>query len=226
MARKRYSAEQINGMLREAEIQLASGKTTGEISRMLGIAERTYYRWRKAYGGMKVDQAKRLKEVIGYRAASFSINATNLWALEELEASGHRYSSSIYPVRHDIYGMPDAPRFAFFPATTEKLIEWPGPTLDIGGHRWACGGGGYFRILPYALFRWAVRRIHARDRQPSIFYFHPWEIDPLQPRVDGLGLKSRLRHYTNLGRTEARLRQLLTDFRWDRFDTLLGLRDG
>jgi len=163
-------------------------------------------------------------EVIGYRAASFSINAANLWALEELERCGFRYSSSIYPVQHDIYGLPDAPRFAFRPQHLTHLVEWPGPTIVIAGRRFACGGGGWFRVLPYGLFRRAIRRLHEVDRQPTFFYFHPWEVDPQQPRVAGLGLKSRLRHYTNLHRTEPRLHRLLNDFRWDRFDRLLDAR--
>ena len=175
-------------------------------------------------------RAKKLLEdisstaVIGYRAASFSINASNLWALEELENCGFRYSSSIYPVQHDIYGLPDAPRFAFRPDNAMTLIEWPGPTIEFAGRRWNCGGGGWFRIMPYTLFRWAVRRLHTVDRQPTFFYFHPWEIDPAQPRVRGLSAKSRLRHYTNLDRTESRLHRLLRDFHWDRFDRLLDVQ--
>jgi polysaccharide deacetylase family protein (PEP-CTERM system associated) len=164
------------------------------------------------------------RAVLGYRAASFSINATNLWALEELEAAGFRYSSSIFPVEHDIYGLPGAPRYPFEPASTKQLIEWPGPTVEFAGRRWNCGGGGYFRLLPYPLFRAALRRFHKESRQPSFFYFHPWEMDPEQPRITGLRAKSRFRHYLNLNRTDARLRRLLTDFRWNSFDRLLNLR--
>ena len=161
--------------------------------------------------------------VIGYRAASFSINSTNLWAFDELENCGYLYSSSIYPIRHDIYGMPDAPRFPFFTGKSGTMIEWPGTTLDLAGMRLPCGGGGFFRIVPYRLFRWALRRVRAVDHQPCLFYFHPWEIDPMQPRIRGLSLKSRLRHYANLHKTEPRLRLLLEDFQWDRFDKLLQL---
>jgi polysaccharide deacetylase family protein (PEP-CTERM system associated) len=163
------------------------------------------------------------RPVLGYRAASFSINETNLWALEELEAAGFRYSSSIFPVVHDIYGLPSAPRYPFEPALTDRFVEWPGPTVDLAGRRWNCGGGGYFRLLPYPVFRAALRRFHTQSRQPSFFYFHPWEIDPQQPRIRGLRIKSKIRHYLNLNRTDARLRRLLTDFRWDRFDHLLNL---
>jgi polysaccharide deacetylase family protein (PEP-CTERM system associated) len=154
------------------------------------------------------------RPVLGYRAASYSIGATNLWALEELEAAGYRYSSSIFPIRHDLYGMPEAPRFAFFPHGPEGLLEVPMTTVELAGRKLPCAGGGWFRLLPYRLSRWALRRVNQRDRQPCVFYFHPWELDPAQPRPAGLGAKTRFRHYLNLGRMERRLQQLLADFRW------------
>lgn len=160
-------------------------------------------------------------KVIGYRAASFSIVRANQWAFEELERAGYLYSSSVNPVRHDIYGFPDAPRFDFTPEGT-GLRECPVTTLEGLGNRWPCGGGGYFRLLPYALFSWALRRVNAGGR-PCYFYIHPWEVDPDQPRVAGASWRSRFRHYTNLHQTEPRLRRLLDDFQWTRFDRLLGL---
>ena len=156
--------------------------------------------------------------VLGYRAASYSIGASNLWALAELEQAGYRYSSSIYPIHHDLYGMPDAPRFAFRPANAPGLLEVPITTVTLFGKTLPCGGGGFFRLWPYALSRWALRRVNRLDRQPGIFYFHPWEIDPDQPRQPGINFKTRLRHYLNLSRMERRLQALLGDFRWDRMD--------
>lgn len=156
--------------------------------------------------------------ILGYRAASYSIGAGNLWALAELEQAGYRYSSSIYPIRHDLYGMPEAPRFAFHPENAPALLEAPVTTVVVLGKTLPCGGGGWFRLWPYALSRWALRRVNQQDEQSGIFYFHPWEIDPEQPRQPGVNLKTRLRHYLNLHRMEGRLRSLLRDFRWDRMD--------
>ncbi len=156
-------------------------------------------------------------EVCGYRAASYSIGEKNLWALDVLHEAGYRYSSSIYPIKHDLYGMPDAPRFAFRPKP-DGILEIPVSTVRLGGRKLPCGGGGYFRLFPYPLSRWAIRRVNIQDGQSCLFYFHPWEIDPEQPRQSGLPMKTRFRHYLNLGRTESRLRRLLRDFRWDRMD--------
>jgi len=173
------------------------------------------------------DDASRTKKLLedigscpvnGYRAASYSIDAKNLWALEELQRAGYVYSSSIYPIRHDLYGMPQAPRFAFHPNGRDGILEIPVTTVTLFHQRLPCGGGGYFRLLPYHFFRWALRRVNNRDYKPCIFYFHPWEIDPGQPRQTGLGMKTRIRHYINLARMERRLRVLLSDFRWDRVD--------
>ena len=156
--------------------------------------------------------------VLGYRAPSFSIGPANLWALDCLQHAGYRYSSSIYPIRHDHYGMPQAPRFAWRPTGQNGLLELPVSTVRLLGHNLPAGGGGYFRLLPYAVSRWALRRINSRDGQAGIFYFHPWELDPDQPVPPGIGLKTRLRHYLNLHRTEARIHRLLGDFRWGRID--------
>ena len=158
--------------------------------------------------------------VIGYRAASYSIGAKNLWALEVLQETGHRYSSSIYPIRHDLYWMPDAPRFAFQPFD-DGFFEFPVTTIRVGAKNLPCGGGGWFRLVPYAGMRWAMRRVNRIDRESAIFYFHPWEIDPEQPRQTGLDVKTRFRHYLNLDRMEARLDRLLGDFAWGRMDQVL-----
>jgi polysaccharide deacetylase family protein (PEP-CTERM system associated) len=155
--------------------------------------------------------------VLGYRAASYSIGERNLWALDVLAECGYRYSSSVYPIRHDIYGMPSAPRFAFR-AARGRLLEIPVTTIELFGRKWPGGGGGYFRLLPYALSRWAVKRVNERDREPTLFYFHPWEIDPDQPRIAAAGLRSTFRHYLNLRRMQGRLARLVRDFRWDRMD--------
>lgn len=154
--------------------------------------------------------------VRGYRAPSFSIGHSNLWAFDCLKAAGYAYSSSVYPVRHDHYGMPDAPRFAY--RAHNGLLELPITTTRLLSRNLPAGGGGYFRLLPYRASRWAIARVNRIDREPAIFYFHPWEIDPHQPRIKGVSAKTRFRHYLNLHRTESRLRRLLSDFRWDRID--------
>lgn len=158
-------------------------------------------------------------QVKGYRAASFSIGAKTLWALDILAAEGYQYSSSIYPIVHDLYGMPSAPRFAYRPRR-DSFLEVPMTTMSLLGRNFPCSGGGYFRLLPYALSRWALRQVNSHDRQPGIFYFHPWELDPDQPRPAGAPLKSRVRHYLNLHRMEARLTRLLSDFAWTRMDRI------
>jgi polysaccharide deacetylase family protein (PEP-CTERM system associated) len=157
-------------------------------------------------------------EVRGYRAPSFSIGKSNPWAFDSLQRAGYRYSSSVYPIRHDHYGMPDAPRFAY--AARDGLIEVPVTTLRLASQNIPSSGGGYFRLLPYAVSRMLIRAVNRRDGQAAVFYFHPWEIDPHQPRVPGIDAKTRFRHYLNLGRMERRLQRLLTDFRWDRMDRI------
>jgi polysaccharide deacetylase family protein (PEP-CTERM system associated) len=158
--------------------------------------------------------------VRGYRAASFSITKAVPWVFDVLAEEGHRYSSSVYPIRHDHYGIPDAPRFAYRPAPTIDLMEIPITTIRALGQNFPSGGGGYFRLFPYGLTHWALRRVNHVDRRSCVFYFHPWEIDPGQPRLADLSLKTRFRHYTNLGRMERRLRRLLSDFRWNRVDAV------
>lgn len=158
--------------------------------------------------------------VHGYRAASYSIGERNLWALQILDETGYRYSSSIYPIRHDLYGMPNAPRFKFQPRLDSDFLEIPVTTAVWRGRKFPCGGGGYFRLFPYVFSRWAMRRVNSGDAQSCIFYFHPWEIDPEQPRQPGLDAKTRVRHYLNLARMEQRLRCLLRDFQWGRMDEI------
>jgi polysaccharide deacetylase family protein (PEP-CTERM system associated) len=159
-------------------------------------------------------------EVRGYRAPSFSIGPDNhTWAWECIERAGYRYSSSIYPIDHDHYGMPDAPRFIH--DVRSGLLEVPVTTMRLFGRNWPAGGGGYFRLMPYAMSRWLLRRVNRVDRQPAIFYFHPWEIDAAQPRVAGIDARTRFRHYLNLDRMEKRLRELLFDFEWGRVDEIL-----
>ncbi|GAB4256642.1 MAG: DUF3473 domain-containing protein [Deferrisomatales bacterium] len=198
--------------------------------------------------------------VRGYRAPSYSIGPTCLWAFDELIEAGHTYDSSVFPVRHDLYGLSDWPRFPFFlerlegegagnwvpaeevapdrrgqggrgpesrnpawpaggnqqPTTNNQqpLLEVPITTLRLAGRSVPIAGGGYFRLFPYRFTRWGLRRINEREGRPFVFYLHPWELDPGQPRIDGAGLKSRLRHYLNLEKTEGRLRRLLRDFRF------------
>ncbi|TAN02994.1 MAG: DUF3473 domain-containing protein [Rhodanobacteraceae bacterium] len=155
--------------------------------------------------------------VLGYRAPSWSIGPATLWAHEELSEAGYRYSSSVAPIHHDLYGMPAAPRFAFR-AARSGLLEVPVTTVQMWGRNWPCGGGGFFRLLPYPVFRRGLRRVNRSDRRAGVFYFHPWEIDPQQPRVPGVTLKNRVRHYLNLARTAPRVERLLRDFRFDRMD--------
>ena len=155
--------------------------------------------------------------VVGYRAPTFSLGARTPWAFDVLAETGHRYSSSIYPVRHDLYGSPDAPR-APYRVAAGAMWELPMTTLHRFGRTWPAGGGAWFRLLPYPAFRAVLRAALAAERRPAVFYTHPWEIDPGQPRVPGAGLRARLRHYTGLRATERRLARLLHDFAWDRMD--------
>jgi polysaccharide deacetylase family protein (PEP-CTERM system associated) len=153
--------------------------------------------------------------VLGYRAASYSIVRESLWALDVLAELGFAYDSSIFPVRHDRYGIPDAERVAHRMSTPggNVIVEWPLSTATVLGFRLPVAGGGYFRLLPYWLSRWGLGSINRRERRPFIFYLHPWEIDPGQARVHVSWL-SRFRHYTNLEKCEGRLRRLLGEFRF------------
>jgi polysaccharide deacetylase family protein (PEP-CTERM system associated) len=157
--------------------------------------------------------------VHGYRAPSFSIGEHNRWAYECLAKAGYRYSSSVYPIRHDHYGSPAGVRFAHMAHT--QVLEVPIATARVFRTNLPAGGGGYFRLMPYVLSRWLIRRVNSSDAESAIFYFHPWEIDPEQPRVNGVDAKTRFRHYVNLERTANRLRLLLKDFRWDRMDRVV-----
>ncbi|MEO8723839.1 MAG: XrtA system polysaccharide deacetylase [Sphingobium sp.] len=159
--------------------------------------------------------------VTGYRAPSFSIDARNPWAHEILAEEGYVYSSSVAPIAHDHYGWAGSPRFAWKPVAGSDLLELPVTTARLAGRTVAAGGGGFFRLLPYTFSRWAVRQVNVQDQRPAIIYFHPWEIDPDQPRVVGAPLRSRVRHYTNLGVMAAKLRRLMQDFQWGRVDALV-----
>ena len=156
--------------------------------------------------------------VTGYRAPSFSIDARTPWAHPVLAEQGYAYSSSVAPIAHDHYGWPEAPRFAWRPVPGSALIELPVTTVPVAGRRLAAGGGGFFRLLPYAFSSWAVGRVNRSEQRPAIFYFHPWEIDPDQPRVAGAPLRSRLRHYTNLSVMQPKLLKLLQEHEWGRTD--------
>ncbi|MBI0474517.1 DUF3473 domain-containing protein [Sphingomonas sp. MA1305] len=157
--------------------------------------------------------------VTGYRAPSFSIDQRTPWAHAELAAAGYRYSSSVAPVRHDHYGWRDAPRFAFRPIAGSDLIELPVTVASIGGRHLATGGG-FFRMLPAALTDFAVRQVNA-ERQPAVFYFHPWEVDPDQPRVRNAPLRSRVRHYSRLAAMAGKLDGLIARHRWGRVDAVV-----
>ena len=154
----------------------------------------------------------------GYRAPSFSIDKRTPWAHHVLADLGYAYSSSVAPIAHDHYGWREAPRFAFRPVADSDLVELPVTTVELAGKRMAAGGGGFFRLLPYRFSDWAIGRVNARDRRPAIFYFHPWEIDPKQPRVPNAPFKSRLRHYANLSTMEPKLLKLLAAHSWGRTD--------
>ena len=159
------------------------------------------------------------QNVTGYRAPSFSIDQRTPWAHEILAEEGYAYSSSVAPIVHDHYGWPEAPRFAFRPVAGSGLVELPVTTARLAGRTLAAGGGGFFRLLPDAFSRWAIRRANA-DQRPAIFYFHPWEIDPGQPRVTDAPLRSKIRHYSRLGSMEARLERLFGAFDWGRTDAV------
>lgn len=154
--------------------------------------------------------------VQGYRAPSFSIGESNLWAFDVLLRAGYRYSSSVYPIWHDHYGMPDSPRFSY--EVRPGLMEIPITTLRVLNRNLPSSGGGYFRLLPYTLSRWMMRRVNQHEGESGIFYFHPWEIDTSQPRISGIDRKTRFRHYVNIGLMQGRLNQLLDDFKWGRMD--------
>jgi polysaccharide deacetylase family protein (PEP-CTERM system associated) len=168
----------------------------------------------RAARGHLMDQAQ--NDVLAYRAPSFSIVKETIWALDVLAEEGFTIDSSVFPARHDFYGIPDAPRFPHWHRTAQgnRLFEFPPSTVRWGGNNFGVGGGGYLRLLPYAWTRRGIRHINQREKQPAMIYFHPWEIDPGQPRIPA-PFKSRLRHYTNLSRMETRIERLLTEFQFD-----------
>jgi polysaccharide deacetylase family protein (PEP-CTERM system associated) len=175
------------------------------------------------------DDVRRAKDVLencagvrvrGFRAPTFSIGRENWWAYDVLAEEGYEYSSSLYPISHDLYGMPEAPRIPFRPLVGSPLLEIPIATLRLLGNNLPSGGGGYFRLAPYALSRWCIRRTNRAEHVPCVFYCHPWEFDIYQPRIDGISLKARFRHYLNIGRMEHRVTRLLRDFAWGRMDEI------
>jgi len=155
--------------------------------------------------------------VKGYRAPSYSIGESNLWALDILADEGYLYSSSIVPIKHDHYGMPSASRFSHRVADG-RLLEVPITTTSILNRNINCGGGGWFRLFPYGFSKWALSKVNMQENEPCIFYFHPWEIDPSQPVIDNVSARTRFRHYLNLKRMYGRLDSLLNDFKWGRMD--------
>ena len=167
----------------------------------------------------EIEQAAGQK-VSGYRAPSFSVDRRTPWAHAVLAEQGYAYSSSVAPIRHDHYGWPDSPRFAWRPVAGSDLIELPVTTFEFAGRRFAAGGGGFFRLLPYALSNWAISRVNGAEARPAIFYFHPWDMDVDQPRVADAPLRSKLRHYTNLSAMRPKLLKLLSAHEWDRTDAV------
>jgi len=153
------------------------------------------------------------QEVIGYRAPSYSFTLQTDWAHDVLLEQGYRYSSSIAPIKHDLYGIPDASRFSY-PCADNHILELPITTTRILDKNYPCGGGGWFRLYPYAVSKWAINRVNKGDNKAAIFYFHPWEIDPEQPRIKGINAATRFRHYQNLSSMERKIARLLKDFKW------------
>ncbi len=166
------------------------------------------------------------QKVIGYRAPSFSIDQRTPWAHEILAEQGYTYSSSVAPIRHDHYGWAGSPRFAWKPVEQSDFIELPVTTVKLGKHVFAAGGGGFFRLLPYALYKLSLRKMQSDDGHGAIFYFHPWEIDPDQPRVGNAPIRSKVRHYTNLKAMRGKLLRAGREFKWGRVDELAALEAG
>jgi len=192
-----------------------------------GYAHRLVYDQTRAAFRDDVRRAKQLledacgRQVIGYRAPSYSITPRSLWALDVLIEEGYQYDSSIFPIRHDRYGIPVSGRRPYrIDRAGGSLVEVPGSTTQLGTLNLPVAGGGYFRILPYWWTRWGIARVNDLEQRPAIFYLHPWEIDPEQPRLKA-GRLSQFRHYRNLRETEQRLRQLLQDFRFDTMQALV-----
>jgi len=176
-----------------------------------------------------LDRSRKLLEdssgekVTGYRAPSFSIDQRTPWAHEILAEQGYEYSSSVAPIHHDHYGWAGSPRFAWKPVAQSDFIELPVTTVKLGSRILAAGGGGFFRLLPYALYERSIRKMQREDGHGAIFYFHPWEIDPEQPRVKNAPIRSKIRHYSNLKVMRAKLLRATVDFKWARVDELAAL---
>jgi polysaccharide deacetylase family protein (PEP-CTERM system associated) len=171
-----------------------------------------------------LEAKKRLEDaggaaVRGYRAASWSLDHRTPWAHQVIAEAGYEYSSSVYPVAHDHYGVPSAPLAPFF-VKGSGILEVPASVTRILGRNWPAGGGGFFRLLPYSLSLWLLKQARHLPDRPAIFYFHPWELDPDQPRMQGITTKTRFRHYVNLGGVEKRLARLLSDLQWGRMDQI------
>ena len=158
-----------------------------------------------------------------FRAANFSIVHSTPWAIDIIAEEGFLIDSSIFPIHHDIYGMPDAPRFTHWHTTANgsAVFEFPASTIRRFGNNWGVGGGGWMRFTPYPFTRWALRQINEKEQMPAMVYFHPWELDPNQPRIPA-PLRSRVRHYTNLATVEGKLHRLLTDFRFSTLTDVCG----
>ena len=192
-----------------------------------GFAHRLVYDQTPSAFRNDIRRAKHLLEdasgrpVVGYRAPSYSITPRSLWALDILLEEGYQYDSSIFPIRHDRYGIPVSDRRPYgIERTAGTLVEVPGSTTRVGPLNLPVAGGGYFRILPYWWTKWGIERVNRLEHRPVVFYLHPWEIDPDQPRLDA-GMLGTFRHYRNLHDTESRLRQLLRDFRFDAIQTMV-----
>jgi polysaccharide deacetylase family protein (PEP-CTERM system associated) len=213
-----WVAERFPGLVRDIAAQ-------GHEIASHGYEHRLVYDMTPAAFRADVRRAKDLLEsasgapVYGYRAPSYSVTSRSLWALDVLIEEGYAYDSSIFPIHHDRYGIPVSPRHPYVLTRSKPIVEAPGSTVKWGPFNLPVGGGGYFRILPYGWTRWGIRRLNEVERLPAIFYLHPWEIDPDQPRLSTSRL-SRFRHYRNLAKTEERLRALVREFR---FSTMLAL---
>lgn len=209
----------------------------GYLHQRVALQNRETYRQDIRRGkGLLEDQIGR--PVTGYRAPSYSITRKTAWAFDELLEAGFKYDSSIFPMKHDFYGIPDWPRFDGYAVKNGSqwqaaesmqdgqlgIRELPITTLRLGQRNFPIAGGGYFRLLPYLVTRWGLSQINKKENQPFVFYLHPWEFDPQQPRMNGASAKSRFRHYLNLGRTEERFKNLLTDFEFQPIAEGLGFR--
>lgn len=220
-----WVAERFPGLVRAIVANGHEIASHGYLHQRVALQDRETYRQDIRRGkGILEDRAG--APVVGYRAPSYSITRRTAWAFDELLEAGFRYDSSIFPMKHDFYGIPDWPRFGGYAVKRENvwaaadrieehdsaIAELPITTLRIGRFNLPIAGGGYFRLLPYGVTRWGLNRINRDERQPFVFYLHPWEFDPRQPRMEGASMKSRFRHYLNLDKTEKRFSRLLADF--------------